>query len=157
MLAFIFLSLHVRADMFGFLKKQDYVLSAPIKGVLLSDGKPQVGVEVVRSLTYGKEYIDKYVTDSDGRFSFPEKVIRTAKPNNMFDNTSVHQHVYIDNGTAEGIVVWYAIISLFPNSKTLVKLLGNLICDIAKEPQTYDIPIAEDKSHTFTIYTTCQL
>lgn len=154
---FVLISTQVHAEMFGFLKKQDFVLSAPVEGVLLSDGKPQAGVEVSRSLKYGKEYVDTSVTDDSGRFSFPKKVIRTSKPNNMFDNESLHQHIYIENGTPEGIIVWYAIISLTPDSKTLVKLLGNLVCDIAKEAQTYDIPIAENKGHTFTIYTTCKL
>lgn len=153
----LFMTTQAYADMFGFFKKQDYVLSAPVGGVLLSDGKPQAGVEVLRSLTYGKEYVDKSVTDNRGHFSFPEKVIRTAKPANMFDNESVHQHIYIDNGTPEGIIVWYSIITLHPDSKTLVELLGSLVCDIAQEPQTYDIPIAENKGHTFTIYTTCKL
>ncbi|MDQ9090423.1 hypothetical protein RC083_02310 [Pseudoalteromonas haloplanktis] len=153
----LLMTMQAYADMFGFFQKQDYVLSAPVKGVLLSDGKPQAGVEVLRSLTYSKEYIDKSVTDHYGRFSFPEKVIRTAKPSNMFDNESVHQHIYIDDGTPEGVIIWYSIISLNPDSQTLVKLLGNLVCDIAQEPHTYDIPIAENKGQSFTIYTTCKL
>lgn len=158
LLAITFLiSTQAYADMFGFLKKQDYVLSAPVKGVLLKGGNPQSGVEVLRSLTYGKEYVDKSVTDEVGRFSFPKKIIRTSKPSNMFDNESVHQHIYIDNGTLEGVIVWYSIIYLNPDSQTLIELLSSLECDIAQEPQTYDIPIAENNGHTFTIYTTCKL
>jgi len=43
--------------MFGFFDKQEFVLSAPVKGQLLKKGLPVADTKVVRSLTYGDEYI----------------------------------------------------------------------------------------------------
>ena len=111
----------------------------------------------MRSLTYGDEYIDATVTDEQGYFTFSEKTIKTSKPANMFDNDSLVQHIYLENGTPEGIVLWYTLVSLHENSQTLKRLLADLECDISKEPETYDIPIEEDTSHTFAIYTSCKL
>jgi hypothetical protein len=53
--------------------------------------------------------------------------------------------------------LWYTLVSLHENSQTLKRLLADLECDISKEPETYDIPIEEDTSHTFAIYTSCKL
>ena len=91
------------------------------------------------------------------RNGYSEKTIKTSKPANMFDNDLLVQHIYLENGTPEGIVLWYTLVSLHENSQTLKRLLADLECDISKEPETYDIPIEEDTSHTFAIYTSCKL
>jgi len=153
----LFTTTQVFANMFGFFNKSDFILSAPVKGQLFDDGKPVANTKVMRSLTYGDEYIDETVTDEQGYFTFSEKTIKTSKPANMFDNDSLVQHIYLENGTPEGIVLWYTLVSLHENSQTLKRLLADLECDISKEPETYDIPIEEDTSHTFAIYTSCKL
>ena len=118
--------------MFGFFNKSDFILSAPVKGQLFDDGKPVANTKVMRSLTYGDEYIDATVTDEQGYFTFSEKTIKTSKPANMFDNDSLVQHIYLENGTPEGIVLWYTLVSLHENSQTLKRLLADLECDILK-------------------------
>ncbi|WP_301003270.1 DUF6795 domain-containing protein [Pseudoalteromonas sp.] len=143
--------------MFGFFNKQDFVLSAPVKGQLLDKGQPVANTKVVRSLTYGDEYKDEAITDDNGFFNFKAKTIRTSKPANMFDNESLHQHIYLENGTPEGVVLWYTIVSMHEKSDTLKNLLAYLECDIAKAPQTYDIPIKEASEHFFTIYGACKI
>ncbi|WP_404343692.1 DUF6795 domain-containing protein [Pseudoalteromonas mariniglutinosa] len=153
----IFTTTQVCADMFGFFNKQDFVLSAPVKGQLLDKGQPVTNTKVVRSLTYGDEYKDEAITDENGFFTFKAKTIKTGKPSNMFDNESLHQHVYLENGTPEGVVLWYTIVSIHEDSETLERLLADLKCDIAKEPQTYDIPIEEAPEHFFTIYGACKI
>ena len=153
----IFTTTQACADMFGFFNKQDFVLSASVKGQLLDDGQPVANTKVTRTLIYGDEYIDEATTDSDGYFSFPKKAIKTSKPSNMFDNESLIQHIYLENGTPEGIVLWYVTVSLHEESSTLTELLTSLVCDISKEPQTYDLPIKEAPEHVFTIYTTCKI
>ncbi|MBB1384089.1 MULTISPECIES: DUF6795 domain-containing protein [unclassified Pseudoalteromonas] len=153
----IFTTTQACADMFGFFNKQDFILSAPVKGQLLDDGQPVANTKVTRTLIYGDEYIDEATTDSDGHFSFPKKAIKTSKPSNMFDNESLIQHIYLENGTPEGIVLWYVTVSLHEESGTLTELLTSLVCDISKEPQTYDLPIKEAPEHVFTIYTTCKI
>ena len=145
------------ADMFGFFNKQDYVLSAPVKGQLLDKGQPVANTKVVRALTYGDEYKDEAITDDNGFFTFKAKTIKTGKPSNMFDNESLHQHIYLENGTPEGVVLWYVIVSIHEDSETLERLLADLECDIAEEPQTYDIPIEEAPEHFFTIYGACKI
>ena len=145
------------ADMFGFFKKHDFVLSVPINGQLLEDGKPLANVTVFKSFTFGDEYLDETTSDENGYFSFSEKVIKTSKPSNMFDNGSLIQHIYIKSDNAQDKVIWFARLGLHKQSATLNGYLNNLMCDIAKEPQTYDIPIIEDKQHVFTVYTTCKI
>ncbi len=145
------------ADMFGFSKKHNFILSASLNGELLNNGQPVANTVVTRTLTYGDEYTDEATTDDNGHFSFPEKIIKTSKPSNMFDNESLVQHVYLENGTPEGVVLWYVTISLHEDSDTLSELLKGLVCDISKEPQTYDIPIKEAPEHVFTIYGACKI
>ncbi|WP_175610040.1 DUF6795 domain-containing protein [Pseudoalteromonas sp. SK20] len=145
------------ADMFGFFNKQDFVLSAPVKGQLLDKGQPVANTKVVRSLTYGDEYKDEAITDDNGFFTFKAKIIKTGKPSNMFDNELLVQHVYLENGTPEGVVLWYTTVSMHEGSDSLKNLLADLECDIAKEPQTFDIPIEEAPEHFFTIYGACKI
>ncbi|MBH0059265.1 hypothetical protein I6F65_20190 [Pseudoalteromonas sp. SWXJZ94C] len=153
----IFTTPQAFANMFGFFDKQEFVLSAPVKGQLLNEGQPVADTKVIRSLTYGDEYLDETITDSNGNFSFAEKIIKTSKPSNMFDNGSLIQHIYLENGTPEGVVLWAVRVTLHEQSNTLKRLLANLVCEISKEPQTFDIPIEEDTSHTYAIYTSCKL
>ena len=147
----------VCANMFGFLNKQNFVLSPPIKGQLLDKGQPVANTKVVRLLTYGDEYKDETITDGNGFFNFKAKTIRTSKPSNMFDNESLHKHIYLENGTPEGVVLWYLIVSIHGDSETLKRLLSDLQCDIGKELKTYDIPIQEAPEHFFTIYGACEI
>lgn len=154
-IAIIFTTTQAYADIFGFFNKQDFVLSAPMKGQLLDKGQPVANAKVVRALTYGDEYKDEAITDHNGFFTFTEKSIKTSKPANMFDNESLVQHVYLENGTPEGVVLWYITVSMHDGSDTLKSLLADLECDIAKDPQTYDIPIEEGPEHFFTIYGAC--
>jgi len=153
----LFTSTQALADMFGLFNKQEFVLSAPVKGQLLNGGQAVANTKVVRSLTYGDEYVDEATTDENGYFAFAQKTIKTAKPSNMFDNESLIQHIYLENGTPEGIVLWYVTVSMHEDSDTLTSLLADIECDIANEPQTSDIPIAEATDHFFTIYGACKI
>ncbi|MGO2477214.1 MAG: DUF6795 domain-containing protein [Pseudoalteromonas sp.] len=145
------------AGMFGFFNKQEFVLSAPVQGRLLNEGLPVADTKVIRSLTYGDEYIDETTTDDKGYFAFSEKTINTSKPSNMFDNESLIQHIYLENGTPEGVVLWAVRVVLHEQSDTLKRLLDDLVCDISKEPKTYDIPIEEAPEHFFAIYGVCEV
>jgi len=153
----IFTTTQACADMFGFFNKQDFVLSAPVKGQLLDKGQPVANTKVVRALTYGDEYIDEVTTSSDGRFSFPKKVIKTSKPSNMFDNESVIQHIYTLDENAKEVTIWAVRLFPYEHKDTLTEYLSNLVCDIANEPETFDIAAKNDKQHTFAVFTTCKL
>ena len=69
----LFTTTQVFANMFGFLNKQNFVLSPPIKGQLLDKGQPVANTKVVRLLTYGDEYKDETITDGNGFFNFKAK------------------------------------------------------------------------------------
>ena len=154
---FIITTTQAYAIMFGFLNKQNFVLSPQVKGQLLDKGQPVANTKVIRALTYDDEYKDETITDGNGFFNFKAKTIRTSKPSNMFDNESLHQHIYLENGTPDGVVLWYLIVSIHGDSETLKRLLSDLQCDIGKELKTYDIPIQEAPEHFFTIYGACEI
>ena len=71
-IAIIFTTTQACADIFGFFNKQDFVLSAPMKGQLLDKGQPVANTKVVRALTYGDEYKDEAITDDNVFFTFTE-------------------------------------------------------------------------------------
>ena len=147
----------VFADMFGLLKKQDVVLSREVHGLLLDNGQPLSNVKVFRVLTYGEEYLDQVVTDENGHFYFPDKIIRSSKPSQMFFNSSLNQHIYAKTDNDDELVLWYARIIQAEDSETLTELLNHLVCDITNDAKTYDIPAKEDPSKLFVIYTRCKL
>lgn len=147
----------VFADMLGFLKKQDVVLSREVQGLLLDNGRPLSNIKVFRVLTYGEEYLDQVITDENGHFYFPEKIIRTSKPSQMFFNSNLHQHIYAKTTNDDELVVWYGNIIQAEDSETLTELLSDLVCDITDDAKTYDIPAKEDPSKLFVIYTRCKL
>ena len=76
-LLILFTTTQVFANMFGFFSKEEFELSAPVEGRLLYEEQPVAGKKVFRKLNYGDDYIDEVTTGTDGRFSFPEKVIKT--------------------------------------------------------------------------------
>jgi hypothetical protein len=156
-LLILFTTTQVFANMFGFFSKEEFELSAPVEGHLLYEEQPVAGKKVFRKLNYGDDYIDEVTTGTDGRFSFPEKVIKTSKPSNMFDNESVIQHIYTLDENAEEVTIWAVRVFPYEHKDTLTEYLNDLVCDIAHEPQTYDIAAKEDKQHTFAVFTTCKL
>lgn len=85
--------------MFG--KKKVY-LSPEIHGTLLNHGKPVPAIEITRLLAYEEDYIDTAITDSNGKFYFPEKVIESSRPNNPFNETRIVQAITIEDHTFEG-------------------------------------------------------
>jgi len=152
-------SLQVGAGVFGFFNKQDFLLSPAIEGKLLEKGKPIVGQTIMRRLHYGKQYIDKTVSDSQGHFSFPRWSIKTSKPNQMFDGDSLSQHIYIQQKNSEELMLWMANFFFYEdqNSIVLEKMLTGLNCDISKQAATYDIIPPENTEHEFVVYTLCEI
>lgn len=144
------------ADMFGFFNKHDVTLSLQIKGRLLKNGEPQVGVKITRELIYGDTYIDEVVSDSNGDFYFDNKTIRSSNPSNMFFNSSLLQSIYIGNEQDEDSILWYATIQFTEEQALLSDILNNFECELGKEAITYDIPI-KNSGQFHTVYTRCKL
>lgn len=131
---FLFLSsTEAIADMFGFLKKYDVHLCPEVHGQITLDGKSVPELEVYRSLTYGDddEIIDKVITDKQGRFSFPEKNIRSRKPGSMFDESSIRQIIDVDYEDKRYLLWGTLALGVNPN-KALSEKLTTLNCDFNK-------------------------
>ena len=86
---------------FGFLKRYDVELSAPVKGRITHNGIAVSGMEVVRELSYGgydkgEPIIDYALTDTNGEFSFNEVKVKSNAPGNIFgQNARLKQHIFI--------------------------------------------------------------
>lgn len=61
--------------MFGKRQKQTYVISSPMEGTLMKDGKPLANTKIIRHLWRNAredEMLDQeFITDDHGRFSLP--------------------------------------------------------------------------------------
>lgn len=149
------LSTQAVAGMFGFLKRYDVHLSPEVHGSVTLDGKPMANLEVYRELHYGKNYIDKTVTGSDGRFSLPEKNIRSRIPGRLIDETRLRQvvSVYYDN---KPYLLWYAVTDRIKEEKVVMEKLSTLDCDL-KTPETSQHFVRhENPSFTHDISSICR-
>ncbi|WP_166836345.1 DUF6795 domain-containing protein [Rheinheimera pleomorphica] len=92
-LVFFVFSQQVMADMFSWFKKKELQLSPVIQGKILLNGRPASGMTVLRDLKHGDDsYSEKQVTDSNGHFTFPAKIIKVRE--SMFD-TAVKHNIYV--------------------------------------------------------------
>jgi hypothetical protein len=86
---------------FGFLKRYEVELSAPVQGRITNNGIPISGAEVVRELSYGgydkgDPIIDYALTDTNGEFSFKEVKVKSNAPGNIFgQDARLRQEIYI--------------------------------------------------------------
>ena len=125
-------STQVPADMFGLFKKYDVHLCPEVHGQITLRGKPMPNLEIIRGLTYGgdSEPLEKTLTDSEGRFSFVEKNIRSRKPGSMFDESSIRQLIDVKyNG--KKYFLWATLALGTTPNKALTDRLKKLKCDLA--------------------------
>ncbi|RBW47025.1 hypothetical protein DS885_05340 [Psychromonas sp. B3M02] len=155
-LLFVF-SRSVSADIFSFFNRETFLLSPPVQGQLLDDGKAVVGKTVYRELYYDGRHLDQTVTDQQGRFIFPSSTIKTSKPSSMFGSGSLMQHIYLGEPGENELTLWLA--KLFyngnQNSLTLKDKLSRLQCDITNTAKTYDVPVQENPEQEMVIHTLC--
>ncbi|MCG6202834.1 DUF4198 domain-containing protein [Psychromonas antarctica] len=130
--------------MFAFLKKYDVHLCPEVHGRITLEGKPLPGLDVYRSLTYGDddELLEKELTDADGRFSFPEKNIRSRKPGSMFDESSIRQIIDVDYDGKRYLLWGTLAIGIIPN-KALSEKLMTLNCEIQSSDEKRRFPSIE--------------
>ncbi|WP_245861410.1 DUF4198 domain-containing protein [Arsukibacterium tuosuense] len=124
----IIFSQQAMADMFSWLKKTDVHLSPAVQGTVLLDGKPVTGAEVLRELTYDKDYVDKAYTAEDGSFSFPEKYIRSRKPDSLMEMRT--RQVISLRYQDKQYLLWYLTTSSITPQQAVVKKLSSLQCDL---------------------------
>jgi hypothetical protein len=124
-------SQQVMADMFSWLKKYDVHLSPAVQGIVTLDGKPVAGAEVLRELTYDKDYIDKTVTAADGSFRFLEKQIRSRKPGSL-QEMRTRQVISLRYQNKQHLL-WYLTTSSITPQRAIVQKLASLQCDLTNE------------------------
>lgn len=128
-LSFAFISHEVDAGMFGFFKRYGVHLSPEVRGVITENGTPLKNLEVYRTLDYEKEYVDKTRTDSNGRFSFPEKVIKSSRPGKLLDETRTRQVIGLFYGD-KNYLLWYTTTGGTTPKRAISERLNTLNCDL---------------------------
>jgi len=120
--------------MFGFFKRHTVEMSPEVRGRITDGGKPVVGIQVARSLSYegyqdGKEQLQHTLTNENGDFSFPAITVKSRMPGDIFgQNLQVQQIIYIERG--ENLYRLWNTSKLWepikPLSDLLVQLTGDL-------------------------------
>ncbi|PAU82293.1 hypothetical protein CK501_03870 [Halovibrio salipaludis] len=129
-------SSEVMADMFGWFKRYDVHLSPKVRGRLTARGKPLEGILITREVHYGKSYIDRTRTDSEGNFAFPQRQIRSSLPARPLTEARVIQliHAEVDG---KSYILWQAATEDLQTPKAFRERLGRLDCDISNPDQTH--------------------
>ncbi len=141
--------------MFGFFKKTEVQLSPPVKGRITDAGKPLSGVEVVRELFYSgydKEnaIIDYALTNTNGEFSFDEKIIKSRSPNDIFgQDFLISQEVYIKKDISirkdeEDKYYWLWLTNKsWPSIPKLNDLMLQLNADLQNKEVQHDMDLSQ--------------
>jgi hypothetical protein len=133
------------------LLKKTVLLSPEINGRLVNAGVPLAGRTVIRYLNYDNDYEDEAVTDSEGRFHFDPVSIKSARPNNPFDETRIFQLLKI---IVEGqeVVLWGHTREI-PDRKGIPyidKKLSGAVFDVSLDYAHY-IFLSPDDGFTYAI------
>jgi len=129
--------------MFGIFKRYQVEMSPEVRGRITDAGKPVVGMQVARSLTYkgyqkGKEQLEHTVTDSDGRFSFKPLIVKSRLPGDLFgQNMRIAQAIYVERG--EQLYSLWSAHKTWNSIKPLSELLVQLNCDLQDKEVQHEI------------------
>ncbi|WP_417502992.1 DUF6795 domain-containing protein [Marinobacter sp.] len=137
-----------------FFKKYDVHLSPEVHGSVRNNGVPLENVEVYRTLDYDIEYRDTILTDSNGQFSFPEKIIKSRRPGQLFDETRIRQIiglVYED----EKYLLWYLTDDIGPY-RAIAEKLATLNCDLSTPEEVVVFKNLEFPSFNHAAATICR-
>ncbi|WP_236559806.1 DUF4198 domain-containing protein [Colwellia sp. 20A7] len=151
------LSTQVTASMFGLFKKYDVHLSPEVHGVITKEGKPVVGLEVFRGLTYvgDKELLDKTVTDQQGVFYFAEKNIRSRRPGSMFHEARIRQIIDVDYQGSRYLLWATVVTGITPNIAVSSKLT-QLNCDLNNSEEYYEFNNVEHPNDPHGVESICR-
>ncbi|MDI4652471.1 MULTISPECIES: DUF6795 domain-containing protein [Pseudoalteromonas] len=120
--------------MFGLFKKYDVHLCPEVRGRILDNGIPVIGLTVQRWLGYTDEVEreDLTTTDESGHFYFPEYNIRSKLPGRLFVENITHQAIYIDYKNKR-LPLWQAILEGREPIAAFNIKLNSLNCDLKSE------------------------
>ncbi len=141
--------------MFGFFEFHDVHLSPEIEGIVTLKGHPLSNVVITRELTYGKEYLDKTVTDVEGRFSMPAVNIRSQIPGKPLDETRNRQ-VIVAEHEGKKYVLWYAVTDSIKPEISVVEKLEYMNCELSKSEKLQHFTKQENPSFTHNIHSVCR-
>jgi len=124
---------------FGKKEEKSYVISSPLEGILVKDGKPLVNTKIIRRLRWnGNEegVVDEHITDETGYFSLPvyEEVLSLSAMTEFVGSVELFAIEESDNN-----FFWYSpkrTKDLY--SETNGPLTG-VICDINNEEERVDV------------------
>ncbi|MEQ6886293.1 DUF6795 domain-containing protein [Salicola sp. Rm-C-2C1-2] len=148
-------SSEVMADMFGWFKRYDVHLSPEVKGRILEDGEPIADVDVYRELIYAEHYMEKTVTDSEGRFSFPEKTIRSREPGKLLGVEHITQSITADHGQ-KTYLLWRTTSTSTTPERVIVEKLNHMECDLSNAETLHHFTIAEHPNFTHNVRGICR-
>ncbi|WDE11271.1 DUF6795 domain-containing protein [Thalassomonas haliotis] len=129
--------------MFGIFKRYDIEMSPEVRGRITDGGKPVVGMQVARSLSYegyqkGKEQLEHTITDTDGRFSFKPLMVKSRLPGDLFgQNMLIWQAVYVER--SEQLYHLWSTHKIWHPVKPLSDLLVQLECDLQDKKVQHEI------------------
>jgi len=129
--------------MFVYFKRHTVEMSPEVRGRITDEGKPVVGIQVARSLSYegyqdGKEQLQHTLTNENGDFSFPAVTIKSRMPGDIFgQNMLVKQSVYVEQN--ENLFsLWFTRKMWFP-IEPMSNLLLKLHAELANKEVQYEI------------------
>ncbi|MBU2873583.1 carboxypeptidase-like regulatory domain-containing protein [Marinobacter salexigens] len=137
-----------------FFKKYDVHLSPTVHGSVRNNGVPLENVEVYRSLDYDKNYGETTRTDSNGQFSFPEKIIKSRRPGQLFDETRIRQVIGLVY-EGEKYLLWYLTGEAGPY-RAITEKLGTLNCDLSTSEEVVVFKNLEFPSFNHAAATICR-
>lgn len=141
--------------MFDFLKRYDVHLSPEVRGKITFEGTPMADLEVYRTLYYGKEYIDKTLTDSEGAFHFPAKDIKSGLPGKLLDETRVRQVVGV-HYEGDNYLLWYTVLGGITPRGNLAEKLGSLACELTTPEKEHVFENYEKPSFPHGVFSICR-
>ncbi|WP_413112228.1 DUF6795 domain-containing protein [Thaumasiovibrio sp. DFM-14] len=126
-------------------KKSTVELFPPVSGQLTNRGKPLTGVKLKRSYEFiditDGEVHDYTITDSEGRFHFPELTMQSRHADNPFRTNVIWQGIRIDddnqsNTKADEVYLWDANSHGVKHISYFVEMLSELSCDLSTDEET---------------------
>lgn len=143
------------ADMFGWFKRYDVLLTPEIEGRISLDGHPLKGVKVFREVTYDKVHLDSQLTDEEGVFRFSDLSTKSSTPGKPFDEQRLRQ-VLVAEYRGKDYLLWYYVTARLTGEVVIKDKLRSLSCDLTSEEVSHHFTMAENPHFTHNISSICR-
>ncbi|MAM00587.1 MAG: hypothetical protein CL583_19315 [Alteromonadaceae bacterium] len=143
------------ADMFGWFKRYDVLLSPEVQGRITLAGAPVEHVKVFRETTYDGHTLESVTTDGDGRFFFPVRTTRSSTPGKPFDEQRLRQ-VLVAEYQGQDYLLWYYVTARLSGEVVINEKLRSLSCDLNDEEISHHFTMVENPDFTHNISSICR-